>query len=370
MDEFERLVDAVSLGRADGVGPATARRLMRHFGSASDVRKASVRELKSLGVHERVIAALRDRAHHAQCKYDVERALELGARIVTLGDRDYPRRLNECHDGPVALYTLGNGDLNPPRAVAIVGTRQVSAYGKEMTERIVAELKPFGVTIISGLAYGVDIHAHRAALKHGLPTLACLAHGLHRIYPSEHFREAKEMLTQGGGWVSEFPPGIQPVRTNFPERNRIIAGLADATVVIESGEKGGSMITARLAGSYHREVFAVPGMVTSRQSSGCNTLIRRLEAALLTDGGQIARELGWESTPGVPRQMTLLHDLTDEERCIVDALSVNPTRHIDLLLSDLEADRYSATALPVALFNLEMNGIIRQLPGKRYSLIT
>jgi DNA processing protein len=370
MDEFERLVDAVSLGRADGIGPATARRLIRHYGSATDARKAPVKEHKALGLTDKVIQALRDPAHHTLCKHEVQRALDLGARVVTLGDLDYPRRLAECTDAPVALYVMGNPELNPPRSVAMVGTRQVSAYGKEMCDRIVRELQPYGATVISGLAYGVDIHAHRAALQHGLPTVACLAHGLHRIYPNEHVREAREMVENGGGWITEFAPGVQPVRTNFPERNRIIAGLADATVVVESGEKGGSMITARLAASYHREVFAVPGMVTSKQSGGCNVLIRRLEAVLLTDGAQLARELGWENGKGKPRQLALLHDLSDEERCVVNALSANGIRHVDVMLSDLEQAGFNQASLPVLVFNLEMQGIIRQLPGKRYSLIT
>lgn len=370
MDDFQRLVDAVALGRADGVGPATARRLIRHFGSATDARKAPMKELKSLGLPDRVITALRDPVHHTLCKHEVQRALDLGARVVTLGDLDYPRRLAECSDGPVALFVMGTPELNPSRSVAMVGTRQVSDYGKEMCERIVCDLQGYGATIVSGLAYGVDIHAHRAALKCGLPTIACLAHGVHRIYPAEHVGEAREMLSNGGGWITEFAPGVQPVRTNFPERNRIIAGLADATVVIESGEKGGSMITARLAASYHREVFALPGMVTSKQSGGCHVLIRRLEAALLTDGHQIARELGWTSGAVKPRQLALLHDLSDEERCVVDALSRHGTRHVDVLLGDLEQGGYPDASLAVILFNLEMQGVVRQLPGKRYSLIT
>ncbi len=370
MDEFLRLVDAIALGRTDGIGPATARRLIRQFGSPTDARNAPLKDLKALGLNDKVITAFRDPVHHSFCKREVQRALDLGARVVTLGDLDYPRRLAECADAPVALFVMGSPELNAPRTVAMVGTRQVSAYGKEMSERIVHELLPYGATIISGLAYGVDIHAHRAALKHGLPTVACLAHGVHRIYPSEHVREAHEMLEHGGGWITEFAPGIQPVRTNFPERNRIIAGLADATVVIESGEKGGSMITARLAASYHREVFALPGMVTSKQSGGCHVLIRRLEAALLTDGHQIARELGWTGNQGKPRQLALLHDLSDQERCIVDAISRHGTRHVDVLLGDLEQGGHASASLAVVLFNLEMQGVIRQLPGKRFSLIT
>jgi DNA processing protein len=368
MENINAWIDAVHLSRCEGIGPAITRKLLERFGVAREVLAADDEQLRALGLHAAALSDLRDESLRAQARRDVERTLELGGRLVVPGDADYPLRLLRCSDAPVVLFAVGMPELNTARTVAVVGTRQVTPYGRACCEQIVAELAPYGVTVISGLAYGVDIVAHRAALAHGLPTVACLAHGIHRVYPNEHRKEAFAMLEQKGGWLTEFPPGVQPVRNNFPERNRIIAGLSDATVVIESGTKGGSMITARIASSYHREVFAVPGPITSATSAGCNALIRNLEAILLSHGVQVARELGWEKTTRPDKQLGLLLDLSEPERFVCDRLTLDGARHVDVLRADLHEAGFDEVNLAALLINLEMQGLIRQLPGQRFRL--
>lgn len=371
MEDIEPCIDAVMLARCEGIGPATVRKLIEHFGDASTVLRTSATALRTEGkLTDRTIAALADQALRAQCRRDVDEALRLGGRVLVPGDPEFPRRLLRCTDGPTVLYVVGQPELNASRMVSIVGTRQVSSYGREVCDKLIGELAPYGVTVVSGLAYGVDICAHRAALKFGLPTIGCLAHGIQRIYPTDHTTDARHMIESGGGWVSEFAPGVQPVRTNFPERNRVIAGLSDATIVIESGTKGGSMITAHIAASYHREVFAVPGPVTALTSSGCNALIRSLEAILLSHGAQVARELDWEKGSPVARQLNLMLELTAAQRVVVDRLGSGGPRQVDFLAEDLRAAGFAAAELPAALIQLEMQGLIRQLPGKRYRLVT
>lgn len=368
MDHIEEVIDALTISRADGIGPATARKLIAHFGSASTALRAPTQVIiNEVGVLQRVAVALKDAALRAHCQRDIEEAIKLGGRVIQLGDPDYPRRLLNCNDAPVVLFVVGSPELNARRMISVVGTRLVSDYGKAACEKIIGELEPYGCTIVSGLAYGVDICAHRAALSHNLPTIACMAHGIQRIYPTEHTATAKAMLENGGGWVTEFAPGMQPKRNNFPERNRIIGGLSDATIVIESGTKGGSMITARIAASYHREVFALPGHITERQAAGCNSLIRNMEAILLTHGAQVARELNWEKVPQSAKQLPLLIDLSPEERFICELLTEGPL-HVDLIAARSKESGFDVGQLPLLFINLELRGLIIQLPGQRFRL--
>lgn len=370
MEDIEKAVLGLSLSRADGVGPTKARKLIETFGSLSEVFRATPALLRKDGkLTTNAVSDLHDPALRAQSLRDVQNAVALGAKVCVLGDFDYPQRLLRCNDAPIVLYIQGSPELNSRRIISVVGTRSISAYGKDACARIIAELAPYSPTIVSGLAYGVDICAHREAMRHGLPTVACLAHGLHRIYPSDHYSAAKEMLDQGG-WVTEFAPGVQPVRQNFPERNRIIAGISDATLVIESGAKGGSMITARIAASYNREVFALPGEILNRNAAGCNGLIRNHEAALVTHGMQIAQELGWDTSGRQAVQMNLLLELNPEQRIVAQIIQREGSIHIDTLVAELFHQGIGAGTIPMLLIEMEMLGTLRQLPGQRFTLIS
>ena len=294
-------------------------------------------------------------------------------RPLCFGDDDYPQRLRECDDAPLMLYYLGNADLNRQRVINIVGTRHATTYGKDLIRRFCHELREMcpDVLIVSGLAYGVDICAHREALACGIDTVGVLAHGLDDLYPHQHRETARQMVEQGG-LLTEYMSQTNADKRNFIQRNRIVAGLSDACILVESAHRGGGLITARIAQSYHRDVFAFPGPVGAQYSEGCNNLIRDNGAMLITSAADMVRAMGWESDrqlaqvrqQGIERQ--LFPDLTSDEQLIVDALS-----HInDLSLSQLSTQ----TSLPVAqlsalLFTLEMKGVIRPLAGGMYHLL-
>lgn len=368
MEDLEMAVLGLTLSRADGIGPAKARKLIETFGGLNELFIAKPEIVRKDGkLSAETVADLHDPVLRAQCLRDVNNAIALGAKVSVIGDPEYPQRLMRCSDAPIVLFVQGSPELNSRRIISIVGTRSISAYGKSACVRIIAELAPYQPTIVSGLAYGVDICAHREALRLGLPTVACLAHGLHRIYPPDHNEIAKEMLAMGG-WVTEFPPGVQPVRQNFPERNRIIAGISDATLVIESGAKGGSMITARIAASYNRDVFAVPGEITNRNAAGCNGLIRNHEAALISHGVQIAQELGWDTSGRQAVQMNLLLELSPEQRLVAQILQREGSIHIDTLVGELFKQGVQPGEIPMILIEMEMKGALRQLPGQRFTL--
>ncbi|HPS63874.1 MAG TPA: DNA-processing protein DprA, partial [Bacteroidales bacterium] len=282
-------------------------------------------------------------------------------------DRDYPHRLKNCHDAPVMLYYKGVADLNAPRVIGIVGTRNATAYGKDVTRKFVEDLVDYNVLVVSGLAYGIDGCAHRQAVASGLATVGVLGHGLDTIYPWAHKPLAEKMVTQGG-LLTEFLSRTKPDRNNFPMRNRIIAGLCDAVVVVEAGVTGGALITAEIANTYNRDVFAVPGRVTDPVSEGTNTLIRTNRAALIQKAGDIAYLMGWndEGKPVFAPQKKIFIELTREEERIVELLRPEGTLGIDELSVrlDIPMSRVSAS-----LLNLEFEGVVKCLPGKRYSLL-
>jgi DNA processing protein len=250
--------------------------------------------------------------------------------------------------------------------VSIVGTRNATRQGKEITEQIVQELSKVNVTVISGLAYGIDIAAHRACLKYNVPTIGCLAHGLDRIYPKVHTSTAKEML-ELGALITDFPIGTNPDRENFPKRNRIVAGMADATIVVEAGIKGGALITAELAEGYDRDVFAVPGRVNDQYSAGCHKIIMNHKAALITSGEDVLKALGWDDEKGKTKpqaQTKLLIDLTEEQEKVVDVLR-QQAHTIDRLTV---LSGYPMSKVASILLELEFEGVVSNLPGKVYKL--
>lgn len=299
-----------------------------------------------------------------------DKALEhldrLQADTVFFTDAAYPKRLKQCDDAPLLLYTKGTIDWNPQRAVSIVGTRRASDYGKALTTTLVEGLQASGATIVSGMAYGIDICAHTAALQTGLPTIGVLGHGLHVLYPHEH-RKTAERMFDTGGLATEFAPGLKPEPAYFPMRNRIVAGLADVTVVVESGEKGGSLITANQANDYNRDVCAFPGDVTRAASAGCLKLIQEAKAHLITGPEDLLRLLNWQADEAPATvQRNLFTELNAMEERIVATLHAHKDLAIDAIcfLASLPLSEVSNY-----LLGLEFKGLVRSMPGKRYSLI-
>ncbi|MGJ8660761.1 MAG: DNA-processing protein DprA [Bacteroidota bacterium] len=279
---------------------------------------------------------------------------------------DYPRRLKQCEDAPMILYGQGNLDLNPLRAVAIVGTRSATEYGREVSEKLILSLVDKNVLVVSGMAYGIDICVHQLCVKYNVPTIGVLGHGLDRLYPSAHKSTAQRMLDKGG-LLTEFLPGTLPDRENFPRRNRIVAGMCDATIVIESKDRGGSLITADLANDYSRDVFAVPGNIGQMYSEGCNKLISASKAHLYLSPEQFLKWMDWGDTKNtIIAQRKLFNSLSSDEKTMVDLLQIEGEQHMDALAykSQMPISKTS-----VILFQLEMSGMVKALPGKKYILV-
>ena len=290
---------------------------------------------------------------------------------LTINDAEYPSRLRECDDAPLVLYTLGTANLNASHVVSIVGTRKATEYGRDLCASFVRDLTAAipDVLIISGLAYGIDVAAHRASLASGASTVGVLAHGLDRIYPSVHRTVAAQMAKQGGGLVTEYMSVTEPERQNFVQRNRIVAGMADAVVVVESAAKGGSLITAEIAQAYNRDCFAFPGRVGDEYSRGCNNLIRDNRAALITSAADFLKAMNWDSAAVAEKtvQRELFVELTpDEERVLTLLRKHSEDVHINMLAveTDIPAGR-----LISILCSLEMKDLVRTLAGARYSAI-
>lgn len=294
-------------------------------------------------------------------------------QILTLSDENYPYRLADCVDAPLTLFYLGNGNMNTHRTVNIVGTRRCTTYGKEVIEKLVRELHALcpDMMIFSGLAYGIDICAHRSALQNNMPTVGVLAHGLDTIYPTSHRQTAVEMI-EHGGLLTEYFTHTQPVARNFVQRNRIVAGCADTTILIESADKGGGLITCSIARSYGRDVFAIPGPVNAVYSKGCNNLIRDNAAALISSAEDLVKAMGWDDDERLIKaqqqgiQRDLFPELSPEERAIIEILQKNNDLQVNIIAIKTGMDMGSLSAV---LFDLEMKGLVKLLAGGMYHLI-
>ena len=295
-----------------------------------------------------------------------------GIQPLTMTDEAYPERLKQCDDAPVVLYYIGNADLNQRRVINIVGTRKCTPYGQDLIRRFISDLRMIcpEVLVVSGLAYGVDICAHRNALEQGFETVGVLAHGLDDLYPSRHKDTANRMVGQGG-LLTEFMTGTNADKINFVRRNRIVAGMSDACILVESAVKGGGLITASISRGYGRDVFAFPGRVGDEYSAGCNNLIRDNGAALICNADDFVRAMGWEGDARMVKaqnegiQRNLFPDLSPEEQTIVDVLQ----RHNDLQVNMLAAQtNIPVNRLTALLFELEMKGVVRTLAGGMYHL--
>ena len=352
------------------VGAVHAKALVERYGSAAAVFKAPFRELNALEgigpVRARSIKSFND---FSVAESELRFMEEFRIRPLFLNHRDYPRRLLHCYDSPTLLYYHGNADLNAAKVVAIIGTRSHSEYGRKVTEKLIAGLAGQGVLIVSGLAFGIDSLAHRMALRSELHTVGVLGHGLDMIYPGRNTQLARDMVRSGGGLLSEFRSQTGPDKHHFPIRNRIVAGMCDATVVVETDTRGGSMITAELANGYNRDVFAVPGRLDEKKSAGTNYLIRSNKAILLTDAEQLIDTMGWGEKTIRPTgglvQRSLFMELGADEKVIVELLQSRETVHIDEISNAVDI---SSSRIAAAILKLELQNIVRMLPGKKYRL--
>lgn len=360
------LIYQVALTLVPNIGPVQAKILAEHFGSAQQVFKASKKQLALVeNIGEIRASSIKLFENFSAAEEEIDFIDKYKIQPLFIADKKYPQRLLHCYDAPVLLYYKGNADLNASKVVSIIGTRNNTDYGRQLTEKLVQELKSQQVLIVSGLAFGIDGIAHKAALNNHLATVGVLAHGLDVIYPSQHKAMAKEMLTNGG-LVTELGKNTKPDKHNFPKRNRIVAGMADATVVIETALKGGSMITAELANNYNRDVFAFPGKTTDSKSAGCNHLIKQNKAMLLTDTQELLEMMGWDkkkTKPVVQRELFL--DLSDDERMLVNLLKDRDGVHIDELYMQ---SGLSSSSVAASILNMELQGIMTSLPGKMYRL--
>jgi DNA processing protein len=370
-DKENEIFHTIALTQIPEIGCITAQKLIDAFGSASAIFQQKKSTLSAEGISDNLTKSILSGKEIAlQIAEKEMRFIEKNNISVFLkNDKLFPKRLTECLDAPILLYGKGNLNLNPKYSVAIVGTRKYSEYGVAMTSKIVEELSEHNeIQIISGLAAGIDTFAHRSALKHNLSTIGVLGHGLQTIYPANNKKLAISMQ-ETGGILSEYTSTTIGIAHNFPRRNRIIAGMADAIVVVEAHEKGGALITATIGFSYNRDVFAVPGRIGDKASEGCNNLIQFNKAALVTSGEDIIKMMMWDDKPGKntmkAKQIQLMLDLSKEEQAVVNALQENVKLNIDELqiITSLNIATLSKT-----LLTLEFKGIINCLPGKRYVL--
>ena len=315
------LLYQIALTLIPNIGCVHAKVLIETFGNAENIFKARKKDLsaiENIGLIKAAGIKAFDDFKAAEDEIKFIEKYKIQPLFIT--DKNYPQRLLNCYDSPTLLYYRGNADLNVSKIISIIGTRSNTDYGKQVTEKLISELKDLNVLIVSGLAFGIDAIAHKAALQNELETVAVLAHGLHTIYPQQHKAVAKDIL-QHGGLLTEFRNGDKPDKHNFPKRNRIVAGIADATIVIETAIKGGSMITAELANNYNRDVFALPGRITDIKSAGCNYLIQNNKAILFTDAKELIESLGWQSKKiNKKQQKELFIELSDDEKIIINIL--------------------------------------------------
>jgi DNA processing protein len=363
------LLHQVALTFLKNIGPTLAKSLIAHFGSAEDVFNATpVKLLKVPGIGEKTVNQLDFDTALKKAEKELDFVQKNGIEVIFYTDNRYPKRLKGCNDSPVLLYAKGNANLNAKRIISIVGTRNATDYGKQLCKALVDELQQHDVLVVSGLALGIDVAIHKECLKLNTSTVGVLGHGLDRMYPSQNRSIAEKML-ENGGLLSEYPSGTIPDRENFPQRNRIVAGIADATIVVEASIKGGALITAEIANSYNRDVFAFPGRIGDEFSEGCNFLIRNNKAALLTSAADLAYILGWENgknSKPVLEQFVLPIDLSAEERLIFEIIQ---QYNGPLAIDDLSIKTNMTTSkLAMNLLNMEMQGYIRSLPGKMYRI--
>lgn len=360
------LIYLMALQHVPNLGDHTAKKLVRHLGSAEAVFKARKETLKKIdGIGEFKLKGLNSKEHLHAAEKELEFVRQNGIDVCTYFDDNYPEKLKHSTDGPIVLFSRGRINIKKKRIISIVGTRNVTTHGLAFCEQLVEELAPLEPVIVSGFAYGVDIAAQKAAVKNKLQTIGCLAHGLNQIYPKVHARYT-EQIEENGGFYTDFWSSRDFDRNNFLKRNRIIAGLSEATIVIESAEKGGSLVTADIANSYNREVFAVPGRPNDSQSKGCNNLIKSQKAHLLSSAADLVYMLNWNITETLPVQKQLFIELDPTEKSVYSYLTDSGKQQLDVIAINCQIPTYTAAGI---LLDMELKGAIRPLPGKLFEII-
>ena len=364
------LLYRIAISLISGIGSINSKKLIAYIGSVEGVFKEKKSALLKIpGIGEVLANEIANSNVLGKAQEEIDFIEKYNIKALFYLDEDYPARLKHCEDCPILLYSKGSVDFNKQKVISIVGTRNATEYGKSFTEKLIAKMaeSSHNPIIVSGLAFGIDICAHKAAMRNKLDTIAVLAHGLKSVYPSVHTKYAKEIV-QHGALLTEFTSDIKADRSFFVRRNRIVAGLADATIVVESGEKGGALITADIANSYNRDVFAVPGRIDDTMSKGCNKLIKTNKAILLENIDDLEYIMGWEKQENKPKniQRELFVNVTDDEKKILDILSKNGELPIDSLC--IEMDMPVSKVSPL-LLNLEFSGLVKGLPGKIYKLV-
>ena len=361
------LLYVLALQHIPNMGDGTAKKLIRHLGSAEAILKEKPQNLLKIdGIGLGKIKDFKQSIHLKAAEEELKFIAANNIKTHYFQDENYPEKLKHCFDGPILLFSRGNIDLVDKKIISVVGTRKITSAGLAFCEKFIEEISALNPVIISGFAYGVDITAQKASINNKLQTVGCLAHGLNQIYPKVHEKYIKP-IEENGGFFTDFWSTDKFDRNNFLKRNRIIAGLSEATVVIESAEKGGSLVTADIANSYNREVFAVPGRPTDNYSKGCNNLIKSQNAHLLTSAADLIYMLNWNlETPPKPVQKQLFVELEGDEKVICDFLEGRGKAQLDTIALNVGFPTFKTAGI---LLNLELKGILRPLPGKLFELI-
>ena len=363
----QELFYVLALQRIDGVGDIMAKKLLTQCGSAENVFNSKTQQLASIdGVGGMLLKSMKDKSVFEKAEKELAFIRANNIKTQFFQEEGYPDRLKHCFDGPVLLFSSGNIDLSNRKLISIVGTRQITSYGTEFCRKLIEDLAPLNPVIVSGFAYGVDIVAHQLAIEYNLQTIGVVAHGLNQIYPKPHKKYVAN-VEENGGFMTEFWSTTNPDKENFVRRNRIVAGMTEATIVIESAERGGSLITANMASDYNRDVFAVPGRVTDKYSQGCNHLIKIQKAHVLTNAADLIYILNWDiakETKSIQKQLFVTLD--NDEQKVYDYLLKTGKELMDIIALQCDFPIYRISGL---LLNMELKGVIRPLPGKMFEAI-
>nr|WP_298923305.1 DNA-processing protein DprA [uncultured Allomuricauda sp.] len=365
----DEILAALRLQKIPNIGDVTAKKLISHCGSPKAVFKDKKQHLLKIeGIGRTKLKGLHDSIHQEEAEAEYDYLLKEKIVLTYFMDEAYPTYLQHCVDGPILLFQSGNIDLKNKKIISVVGTRNITSYGTAFCEAFIEEIAPLDPIIVSGFAYGVDIAIQKVANEKGLQTIGCLAHGLNQVYPKAH-KKYVSPIEKNGGFLTEFWSTSNPDRENFLKRNRIIAGMSEATIVIESAEKGGSLVTADIANGYNREVFAVPGRSTDKFSKGCNDLIKHQKAHMLTSAAELVYLLGWELGEKGKKatvQKQLFVELDETEQTIYSYLQLNGKQLLDKVALECNLPIFKTSS---TLFNMEMKGVVRPLPGKLFEVI-